>query len=123
NRDGMPQGILGQCLHREGRYVEVETLRVNSLIYLQPVLITKLLEGQVLTREFVLLAEFDQFAAIFLERIAQHVAEALDRAFRHRRAELYKRVQSVERVKQEMRIQSRAHGIQTGFCRERLCAR
>src|SRR5580658_3853877 len=64
--NGMAHGIFGERLYREWRNVEVERRRVNLQIHVQPVLITELFEREVLTREIVLLGEFNELAAIFL---------------------------------------------------------
>src|SRR5436305_7630439 len=104
NGNGMVYGIFCQRLHGKRRNIKIEGLRVNLQVYLQPVFIAKLFEGDVLACEFVLFRKLNQLAAIFFQRVAQHVSQALDGALRHGRTELHQGRKSVKSVEQEMWI-------------------
>ena len=109
----MAHGILGQSLHGERRYVEVKTFRINLQVNPEAVFIAKLLEGQILAREIVFFRKLDQLAAVFLQCVAQHVAETFDGVLRDVGTELHQRGQRVQSVEQEVRIEAGPDGIKS----------
>src|SRR5215472_10558908 len=87
--DRVMNSIFGQSLHRKGQDLAIERLRVGLQVNVQPVLVTKLLEGQVFFREVVFLRKFDQVVAVFSQRVSEEITQAFDGAFRDVWAKLH----------------------------------
>src|SRR6185295_14556660 len=87
---------------------------------LQPVPEAHLLDREIAIDQCELVVERDGLARAELERLAQEVAQAFAHAPRTLRVRADERVDRVERVEQEVRIELRAHGTQLGLARRNL---
>src|SRR5207244_5873888 len=78
----------------------------------KPLAVAELFEIEIAARELPFLGEGHAIADVFLQRIAQHVAELFDRVFRLRRVLADERSDSVQRIEQKMRMEPMLQRVQ-----------
>src|SRR5205823_6449997 len=110
--DRVMHGVLDERLQRERRRAADERLRIDVGVDPQPPAVPQLLELEVPPRELPLLGERDDVALAVAQRVAEHVAELLHRALGLARVVPHERADGVQRVEEEVRMETAAQRVE-----------